>query len=97
MVRIVRPFLSTVAMSLAIVPALPAQQPPITWVDKDTGHRIHRLTKEADSSGFYFNVNAYSPDGKLMAYDAPDCIHVLGLTTITALSWSSLTSGLRCR
>lgn len=82
MVRIVRRFLSAVAISLAVIPALPAQQPPVTWVDKDTGHRIHRLTDEAGSSGFYFNVNAYLPDGRMMAYDAPDGIRVLGLTTI---------------
>jgi oligogalacturonide lyase len=54
---------------------------PKSWVDKDTGHRIFRLTDEAGSSGFYFNVNAYSPDGKLMAYSAPDGIHVLELAT----------------
>jgi oligogalacturonide lyase len=58
-----------------------AQQPPRTWVDKDTGHRMIRLTDEPGSSGFYFNVNAYSPDGKLMAYDAPDGIRVLDLST----------------
>ena len=54
---------------------------PKSWVDKDTGHRIFQLTDEAGSSGFYFNVNAYSPDGKLMAYSAPDGIHVLELAT----------------
>jgi oligogalacturonide lyase len=59
-----------------------ANEPPKTWVDKDTGHRIIRLTEEAGSSGFYFNVNAYSPDGKLMAYDVPDGIHVLELATM---------------
>src|SRR4051812_34211165 len=59
-----------------------AQEPPKEWVDKDTGHRVVRLTREPGSSGFYFNVNAYSPDGKLMAYDAPDGIHVLELETM---------------
>lgn len=59
-----------------------AQEPPKTWVDKDTGHRVVRLTREPGASGFYFNVNAYSPDGKLMAYDAPDGIYVLELETM---------------
>ncbi len=40
-----------------------AQEPPTAWVDKDTGHRVIRLTREPGSSGFYFNVNAYAPDG----------------------------------
>jgi oligogalacturonide lyase len=59
-----------------------AEEPPTSWVDKDTGHRVIRLTQEAGSSGLYFNVNAYSPDGKLMIYVAPDGIHVLELATL---------------
>jgi oligogalacturonide lyase len=54
---------------------------PMTWVDKDTGHRVTRYSDEPGSSGFYFNVNAYSPDGKLMVYNAPDGIHTLDLAT----------------
>src|SRR5947209_1801935 len=74
-------------LGIAVVTVAPsisnsAQDPPKTWVDKDTGHRLIRLTGEPGSSGFYFNVNAYSPDGKLMAYDAPDGIHVLELETM---------------
>ena len=83
MVRSVRFLLSVIAVSIVVGPPAVAQQtPPLSWVDKDTGHRIHRLTDEPGSSGFYFNVNAYSPDGKLMAYDAPEGIRVLDLTTM---------------
>jgi oligogalacturonide lyase len=57
--------------------------PPKTWVDKDTGHRIWRVSDEPNSSGFYFNVTAYTPDGKEMVYTAPDGIHVLDLATMT--------------
>ncbi|HET6218369.1 MAG TPA: oligogalacturonate lyase family protein, partial [Acidobacteriaceae bacterium] len=59
-----------------------AEEPPTSWVDKDTGHRVIRLTGEAGSSGLYFNVNAYSPDGKLMIYVAPDGIHTLELASL---------------
>ena len=55
--------------------------PPRSWVDKDTGHRVWRLSDEPNSGGFYFNVNAYTPDGKQMVYTAPDGIHVLDLAT----------------
>jgi oligogalacturonide lyase len=55
--------------------------PPKSWVDKDTGHRIWRLSDEPNSGGFYFNINAYTPDGKQMIYTAPDGIHVLDLAT----------------
>jgi oligogalacturonide lyase len=55
--------------------------PPRSWVDRDTGHRIWRLSDEPNSGGFYFNVNAYTPDEKQMIYTAPDGIHVLDLAT----------------
>jgi oligogalacturonide lyase len=58
------------------------QNLPVSWVDKDTGHRVIRLTDEAGSSGFYFNVNPFTPDGKQMVYTAPDGIHVLDLGTL---------------
>ena len=35
-----------------------------------------------DLRGFYFNVNAYTPDGKQMVYNAPDGIHALDLATM---------------
>jgi oligogalacturonide lyase len=56
--------------------------PPRSWVDKDTGHRVWRLSDEANSGGFYFNINAYTPDDKQMIYTAPDGIHVLELATM---------------
>ena len=55
--------------------------PPKTWVDKDTSHRVWRLSNEPNSGGFYFNINAYTPDEKQMIYTAPDGIHVLDLAT----------------
>lgn len=54
---------------------------PTTWVDKDTGHRIWRLTPEPDSASLYFNYTAVSPDGKWMVYNSPDGIHGLNLVT----------------
>lgn len=61
--------------------AAQAPTPPKTWVDKDTGHRIYRVSDEPGSSGFYFNVNAYSKDGQTMVYTAPDGIHTMELAT----------------
>ncbi len=79
--------------SLALVPAaiLAAQTaqpaPPKTWVDKDTGHRVWRLTDEPNSGGFYFNVNGYTPDHKTMIYTAPDGIHAMDMETERRVSW----------
>ena len=70
------------AAVFALLPSVAgATEPPSSWVDKDTGHRIIRLTGEPGSSGFYFNVNAYTPDGKQMVYTAPDGIHALDLAS----------------
>jgi oligogalacturonide lyase len=62
----------------------PAVEPPTSWIDPDTGHRVIRLTREPGSDSFYFNFNAYTPDGKEMVYTTPDGISVLNLTTFEA-------------
>ena len=74
-------FLLPGTLFLGAVCMAQTQAPPRSWVDKDTGHRIIRLTDEPGSSGFYFNVNAYTPDGKEMVYNAPDGIHAMELAT----------------
>ena len=61
-------------------PAYP-QDPPKSWIDPETGHRVIRLTDEPGSHSFYFNVNAYTPDGRKMAFTtANDGIGVIDLT-----------------
>ncbi|HEY1502089.1 MAG TPA: oligogalacturonate lyase family protein [Acidobacteriaceae bacterium] len=59
----------------------PGHEPPKSWIDPATGHRVMRLTSEPDSASFYFNVNAYTPDGKEMIYTTPDGISVIDLKT----------------
>jgi oligogalacturonide lyase len=56
--------------------------PPTTWVDPDTGHRVHRITSEPGSASLYFNDHPYTPDGKEMIYTTGDGdIGVVDLTT----------------
>jgi oligogalacturonide lyase len=62
-------------------PSTAPAEPPLVWVDPDTGHRVHRLTTEPSSTGLYFNINAYTPDGKEMVYTTPAGLHVLELAT----------------
>ena len=57
--------------------------PPKSWIDKDTGHRVWRVSDEPNSGAFYFNVNAFTPDHKQMVYNSPDGIRVLDLATMT--------------
>ncbi len=62
------------------------KDPPKSWVDKDTGHRVVRLTNEPGSASFYFNVNAYTPDGTEMIYTTSEGISVLNLQTLQTRS-----------
>jgi oligogalacturonide lyase len=82
--------ISFIAMLVSLVlPAFAADapassEPPTSWVDPDTGHRVIRLTREPGSDSFYFNYNGYTPDGKKMAYATPNGISVLNLETLEA-------------
>src|SRR5579871_3641072 len=64
--------------------AVYAAEPPKTWIDPDTGHRIVRLTDEPGSASLYFNQNGYTADGRKMVYTTPDGISVLNLETHAA-------------
>ncbi len=60
---------------------LAADEPPKSWIDPDTGHRVIRLTNEPNSASLYFNQNGYTADGLKMVYTTPDGISVLNLKT----------------
>ncbi|HVW21080.1 MAG TPA: oligogalacturonate lyase family protein [Opitutaceae bacterium] len=74
-------------LALAAASAARAQEgaaappPPKSWIDPDTGHRVIRLSDVPGSESFYFNFNAYTPDGTRMIYTTPDGIQVLDLRT----------------
>ena len=57
------------------------KEPPASWIDPDTGHRVMRLTGEPGSASFYFTDNGYTPDGKQLVYTTPAGIAVLVLAT----------------
>jgi oligogalacturonide lyase len=57
-------------------------EPPTSWIDPDTGHRVIRLTREPGSASLYFNYNSYTPDGKRMVYTTTNGISVLNLETL---------------
>lgn len=81
MVRLLR----SAACFAAVLPAFAqSAEPPRTWIDADTGHRVIRLTDEPGSASLYFNQNGYTADGKKMIYTTPEGISVLQLETRTA-------------
>lgn len=66
------------AAALLVACALMAgAEPPVEWIDPDTGHRIRRLTDEPGSASLYFNQNGYLPDGRRLVCTTPDGISVV--------------------
>jgi oligogalacturonide lyase len=56
-------------------------EPPASWIDPDTGHRVVRLTKEPNSASLYFNQNGYTANDKRLVYTTAEGISVLDLNT----------------
>lgn len=78
--------------ALALAGAAPAQdvmtlakpgaaEPPLEWIDKTTGHRLVRLSREAGSSSLYFNYNGYTPKGDRLVFSTPSGITAMDLKT----------------
>ena len=58
-----------------------SQEIPREWIDKDTGHRVIRLSDEAGSQSLYFHQNAYTPDGERMIITTPTGLSAINLKT----------------
>ncbi|MEZ5403463.1 MAG: oligogalacturonate lyase family protein [Bryobacteraceae bacterium] len=73
--------LTALVLLLPALTAAAGEEPPTTWIDPDTGHRVVRLTREKGSASLYFNQNGYTADGQKLVYTTPDGISVLDLAT----------------
>jgi oligogalacturonide lyase len=58
-----------------------ADEPPLEWVDPDTGHRIIRLSRDGGTEGLYFHQNAFTPQGDKMVMLTPDGVASVDLKT----------------
>ena len=56
-------------------------EPPKSWIDFETHHRVVRLTSEPGSASLYFNQDSYTADGQKMVYTTPDGISAVDLDT----------------
>lgn len=88
------PHVFRLAMSLCAIVFVPrfraadsaASEPPTSWIDPDTGHRVVRITTEPGSASLYFNDNSCTPDGKSMVYTAGGGISIVDLATFKTRS-----------
>jgi oligogalacturonide lyase len=55
--------------------------PPLDWVDPATGHRIVRLSNEANTRSIYFHQNSITPDGRFVLVEMQDGIGVIEIAT----------------
>ncbi len=46
-----------------------AAEPPVEWIDPDTGHRVVRLSQQPGTASLYFHQYPYSADGRTVWYD----------------------------
>ncbi|WP_394804840.1 oligogalacturonate lyase family protein [Sphingomonas agrestis] len=67
-----------VAASLLVASAA-AADPAAQWVDSLTGHKVIRISREADSASLYFHQNSYTPQGDKMVISVPGGISVIDL------------------
>ena len=90
-----RPWLRRTTVLMACLPAIALGQeasqterrnsdPPKSWIDPATGHRVLRLTSEPGSASLYFHQNAFTGDQRQMIYTTPRGISVLDLKTLAA-------------
>ncbi len=68
-------------LGLIVLSVARAEEPPLSWIDPDTGHRVIRLTTEPGSASLYFNQNGYTADKRRMIYTTPGGVSTLDLKT----------------
>lgn len=65
----------------ASLAAQTATEPPREWIDKDTGHRIVRLSDEPNSSTFYFHQNSYTANGDKLIFSTREGLSTYNFRT----------------
>ena len=67
--------------ALAAFSSTAVAQPPAEWIDKDTGHRILRISNQPGTQSLYFHQNAYTPQGDILIVNSPNGIQAVNLKT----------------
>src|ERR1039458_6680944 len=78
-------------IGLAAILTLPAflaraAEPPKSWIDPETGHRVVRLTDEPGRGRLYFNRTGCTAYGRKMVCTTPEGVSALDLETRSAKS-----------
>jgi oligogalacturonide lyase len=63
------------------VTTLAADEPPTEWIEKETGRRVVRLSREAPTTKLYFHQNAFTASGDKMLIVTPKGLSTVALAT----------------
>ncbi|HYG22786.1 MAG TPA: oligogalacturonate lyase family protein [Verrucomicrobiae bacterium] len=69
----------SIACCLLVPVVNAAEEPPREWIDRDTGHRVVRLSTEPGSESLYFHQNAFTASGDKMVMTTPGGISTVNL------------------
>src|SRR5512133_2100529 len=58
-----------------------ATNPPESWIEPTTGHRVVQLSREPGSASLYFHQNAYTAEGDKMIIVTPGGLSTVNLRT----------------
>lgn len=61
--------------------SVPTGEPPLEWVEPETGHRVVRLSREPGTASLYFHQNAYTASGDKLVVTTPKGISTIELKT----------------
>src|SRR5690242_2677309 len=67
--------------ALAAFSSAASAQPAAQWIDRDTGHRVLRISNQPGTQSLYFHQNAYTPQGDILIVNSPSGIQAINLKT----------------
>ena len=56
-------------------------EPPLEWIEPETGHRVIRLSREPGSASLYFHQNPYTASGDKLVVTTPRGTSTIELKT----------------
>jgi oligogalacturonide lyase len=56
-------------------------EPPLEWIEPETGHRVRRISREPGSASLYFHQNAYTASGDKLVITTPKGVSAIELRT----------------
>lgn len=75
------PVVVRMACCLLLASTTFAAEPPVEWIDPDTGHRVIRLSTEPGTRSLYFHQNSVTPDGRFVIVSSPGGISAIEIAT----------------